>query len=151
MIDVNIIGTSKCIWIGTKGVSGLEREGRLWRAEKAFNSAFIKNFHIWKWNWAMGKTDTRKWSLLAFFVPHHKHAEAPPVCGVRMSLPVNHLGRHVLHRAAEGVRLLLEVLLGQAKVGHRNVTIVIEEQAEKNIARLYFKVNIIWSYHQAML
>ena len=60
-----------------------------------------------------------------------------------MSLPVNHLGRHVLHRAAEGVRLLLEVLLGQAKVGHRNVTIVIEEQAEKNIARLYFKVNII--------
>ena len=38
-------------------------------------------------------------------VPHHEHAEAPPVRGEGVTLAVDDLGGHVLDGAAEGVRL----------------------------------------------
>lgn len=49
---------------------------------------------------------------------HHEDAVRPPVGAVRVPPPVHHLGGHVLHRAAEGVGLVLVVyrLLAEAEV-----------------------------------
>ena len=38
---------------------------------------------------------------------HHEDSEGPPVSTLDVSLSVDHLGGHVLHRAAEGVGLLM--------------------------------------------
>lgn len=54
--------------------------------------------------------------------PHHEHAEGPPVGALRVPPPVHHLGRHVLDRAAEGVRPLVVVhgLLAEPEIWGRD-------------------------------
>lgn len=69
----------------------------------------------------------------------HENAKRPPVGALVMPLTVDHLGRHVLHRAAERVRLavgLVCVLFAQAKIRQGNVTFVIQQ----NVFRLEIAV-----------
>lgn len=57
------------------------------------------------------------WEGLSVFV-YHKNSQRPPVCTLRVSSPVDHLGGHILHRTTEGISLLISIywLFTQAKV-----------------------------------
>ncbi len=61
---------------------------------------------------------------------HHENSEAPPVCHVGMSFSVDNLRGHVLDSTAEGICLVLQVLLGQPKVCDCDVTFDVQQEAE---------------------
>ena len=54
-------------------------------------------------------------------------ADGPPVNGKRVATVLQHLGREVLGRAAEGPRLALHHL-GEAQVGELHVAVGVEKQ-----------------------
>ena len=62
---------------------------------------------------------------------HHEHSVGPPVSRRAMSLAVDHLGSHVLHRPTERERLLLVEyrLLAEAEVGEFYVTVIVQKYA----------------------
>ena len=58
---------------------------------------------------------------------HHEDTEGPPVGTLDVTLSVDHLGGHVLHRAAEGVRLLVvDSLFAQAEVWNTQTNTLID-------------------------
>ncbi len=61
-------------------------------------------------------------STSAWIRSYHQYPKGPPVSAVYVSLPVDHLWSHVLHRPTEGVSLLLMVdsLLTQSKIWEKS-------------------------------
>ena len=62
---------------------------------------------------------------------HHEHTVGPPVSSGAVTFPVDDLWCHVLHSAAEGVRLLLVKygLLAEPKVCQLDVAFRVQEDA----------------------
>ena len=70
------------------------------------------------WHRGGGRTGVRTAGIDV--ATHHEHSKAPPVCSGAVTLPIDHLWGHVLHRATERVGLLvLYCLFAQTKVCRR--------------------------------